>query len=221
MNVSAQLLPSDWYLLAHAVLFVLGLWIFRSAPWSRLRDNVQSHVFLGTCVVLLVLWSVRPPSIGGLDFHLLGATAFTLMFGPRLAIAGLALVLGGLTIMGHVAPEAYSVNVLLLGVLPAIVSRAVLLGAERLLPRNIFVFIFVPAFFGAAVAMVAADLATIGLVAVLGSPEQMFLAAQMLPYCLFLGFAEATLTGMVVTLMVVYRPDWVGTFDDSRYLARR
>ena len=31
---------------------------------------------------------------------------------------------------------------------------------------------------------------------------------------------EAFLTGALVTLFVVYRHEWVSTFDDSRYLAR-
>jgi uncharacterized membrane protein len=30
-----------------------------------------------------------------------------------------------------------------------------------------------------------------------------------------LAFGEATLTGMVLMLMVVYRPHWVATFDDA------
>jgi uncharacterized membrane protein len=36
-----------------------------------------------------------------------------------------------------------------------------------------------------------------------------------------LAFAEAWLTGAAVTLMVVYYPHWVGTFDDRRYLWKK
>jgi len=38
---------------------------------------------------------------------------------------------------------------------------------------------------------------------------------------LMLGFGEAFLTGMLVTILVVYRRDWVVTFDDARWLAPR
>ncbi len=38
---------------------------------------------------------------------------------------------------------------------------------------------------------------------------------------LLLAFGEATLTGMIVTLAVVYKLQWVATFDDARYLGRR
>ena len=31
----------------------------------------------------------------------------------------------------------------------------------------------------------------------------------------------ATASGMVMTLLVVYRPRWVATFDDARYLRNK
>jgi uncharacterized membrane protein len=33
-----------------------------------------------------------------------------------------------------------------------------------------------------------------------------------------MAWAEAFLTGAAITLMVVYQPGWVATFDDRRYL---
>jgi uncharacterized membrane protein len=36
-----------------------------------------------------------------------------------------------------------------------------------------------------------------------------------------LGFAEAWLNGAMVTIMVVYLPHWVGSFDDRRYLLNK
>lgn len=220
MNISAAVLPSDWYLLAHLCLAGVVVWVVRTAPWRLLGANLQSHVFLGTCVSLLVLWSIRPPALGGVEVHLLGATAFTLMFGPQLAIAGLALVLGALVAMGHMDPGAYSINALLLGVLPAGLSWGIFRLAERLLPGNIFIYIFVSAFFGAAIAMGLSGSSMLGLVATFADPAQSDFALQVMPYCLFLSLAEATLTGMVITMMIVYRPEWVGTFDDARHLRR-
>jgi uncharacterized membrane protein len=38
---------------------------------------------------------------------------------------------------------------------------------------------------------------------------------------MYLGLGEAMLTGMLVTLAVVYRPQWVATFDDERYIVGR
>ena len=50
-------------------------------------------------------------------------------------------------------------------------------------------------------------------------PELVF--GEYLPYLLYLAFGEATLTGMLLTLAVAYRPQWVATFDDARYLDGR
>lgn len=221
MNISAALLPPGWYLLAHVALIVTAVTVVRRAPWRRLGDSAFSHLWLGACVALVVLWSIRSPAIGGLEFHFLGATAVTLMFGPGLAIGCLALVMLGRLLMGQIDPAAFSMDVLLLAVLPVALSHATLRLSQRLLPPNFFIYIFVAAFFGAGVAMVGCGLLTVGLHALFGTPGEAMMAEQFLPYCLLLGFAEATLTGMIVTLLVVYRPGWVGTFDDARYLLRR
>jgi uncharacterized membrane protein len=220
MNIAEDLLPSVWYWTAHVVMAGVALWIVRTAPWPRLKDNTQSHVWLGTCVSLMVLWSIHAGVLRGLDFHLLGATAFTLMFGPQLAMLGLSLVVATRVVAGQLPFEAFSVNALLLAVLPVAVSHAILRIVERVLPRNFFIYIFVTAFFGAALAMAVSGATALGLITAFGAPSLASMAEQFLPYCLLLAFAEATLTGMVVTLMVVYRPHWVGTFDDARYLSR-
>ena len=39
-----------------------------------------------------------------------------------------------------------------------------------------------------------------------------------LPDSIYLGFGEAMVAGMLLTLFMVYRPTWVTTFDDARYL---
>ena len=221
MNISAALLPSVWYFMAHVALIVTAVAIGRRAPWRKLGDSAFSHLWLGACVSLLVLWSIRSPAVGGLEFHFLGATAVTLMFGPGLAIGCLALVMVGRLLMGQIDPAAFSMDVLLLAVLPVALSHATLRLSQRLLPPNLFVYIFVAAFFGAGVAMLGSGSVAVGLHAVFGSPGEAMMAEQFLPYCLLLGFGEANLTGMIVTLLVVYRPDWVGTFDDARYLLRR
>jgi uncharacterized membrane protein len=218
MHIPEALLPPLWYWAAHLLMACLAAWILLTAPWRRLADNAQSHVWLGTCVGLMVLWSIHPGPLRGLDFHLLGATAFTLMFGPQLAILGLSVVIGSRVVMGDLPFEAFSVNALLLAGLPVALSHGILRLVEAALPRNFFIYIFVTAFFGAALVMAASGGIAVGLLAAYGPPPLALLAEQFLPYCLLLAFAEATLTGMIITLLVVYRPRWVGTFDDARYL---
>ena len=52
-----------------------------------------------------------------------------------------------------------------------------------------------------------------------GVYEFSMLRSEYLPYFLLLGFAEAWLSGALITLLVVFKPDWVLAFDDQRYLA--
>ena len=44
------------------------------------------------------------------------------------------------------------------------------------------------------------------------------LVEESLQYLPLFMFPEAFVTGMLITIFVVYRPDWVATFDDERYL---
>jgi uncharacterized membrane protein len=55
----------------------------------------QLNVWLGTVVLLILVWSMKAGVKPGLNMHLLGATIFTLMFGRQLAVIGFSLVLAG------------------------------------------------------------------------------------------------------------------------------
>lgn len=221
MNLSAALLPAAWHWCAGLLLLCVAAWLVRTAPWRRLADDAGSHLFLGSCVAALAVWSIHPQALQGLDFHLLGATVFTLVLGPQLAMLGLSAVMTALALMHGLPVHTLPVGILLLVVLPVALSVAVLRLAERLLPRNLFVYLFVAAFLGSAIAMVTSGSSAAGLLAAYGAPGTAAMAEQFLPYCFLLGFAEATLTGMIMTLLVVYQPAWVSTFSDERYLIRR
>lgn len=222
MNLSDHLLPPAWYWFAYALYAVVLGAAIRFAPWQRLRDSEQLHLFLGTCVTLMLLWSFLKTGIKpGLNFHVLGATLFTLMFGPSLAIVGLSVVLLGVTYFGFSGWESFSANALLMGALPVTVSYAVYRLADGRLPNHFFVYIFVNAFLGGALAMTVTGLATTGVFALSGAYSADYLVSNYLPYYLLMGWSEAVLTGMLATLLVVYKPEWVATFDDARYIRNK
>jgi uncharacterized membrane protein len=117
--------------------------------------------------------------------------------------------------------EAYALNVLVTAVFPCIAADALLRIVERFLPPNFFCYIFCAAFFGAGIAVVSTGLLASLLLWVAGIYSAEMLMAEYLPFYALLGFAEAWLNGGAITLMVVYYPSWVGSFDDRRYFYRK
>lgn len=221
MNLPDGLFSAEWYWTGHFLLaLVLGWAVFR-APWHRLKDAGQLNVWLGACVFLMGIWSVKAGIRPGLNFHMLGATVLTLMVGPYLAILGMAIVVAAITLNGGAGWDGFSLNVLLMGALPAWVSYAIYRTADNHLPNNYFLYIFVNAFFGAALALVVSGGTATALLWLSGAYKADYLLHHYLPYFIFLGWGEAMLSGMVMSLMVAYRPQWVSTFDDERYIKNK
>jgi uncharacterized membrane protein len=225
MNFPDSLFPELWEFAAFAPLALILFWCLRTAPWKRLADSSQSNIWLGTLVILTLVWSMKAGVKPGLNLHLLGATMFALMFGRQLAIIGFAIVLAAVTfnqsLKSIAAWQAYALNAMVLAVFPVLLADTIRRWVERFLPPNFFVYIFVTAFFGAAATAVATGLlATLLLWAGDVYPAAM-LFEDYFPYYILLCFSEAWLNGAVITMMVVYVPHWVGSFDDRRYLLNK
>jgi uncharacterized membrane protein len=225
MNFPEGLFSDGWTFGAYVPLALVWLWCLWTAPWKRLADSGQLHVWLGTIVILILMWSMKAGVRPGLNMHLLGATMFTLMFGRQLAIVGLSVVLAAITLnsadSGSIGWWPYALNALMMIAVPVSIAWGILRAVERWLPSHFFVYIFVASFFGAALNTVLTGLvATLLLGMTDVYPMDMLFGDFFLSYIL-LAFAEAWLTGAAVTLMVVYYPDWVGTFDDRRYLWKK
>lgn len=219
MNLTDNLLGDGWYWAAWAVwvpLFVRSVW---RSPWRRLADSTQLNVWLGMIVVLTLVWSLKAGVKPGLDLHMLGAMLFTLSFGPHLAFVGLCLVAAGITLNGAADLFPFAANALMTAGIGVGLSQLCYRVFSRIFPRHFFVYIFANGFFGAALTIIGVGLCSTLLLTVAGAYQFEYLMGEYLPYFLLLAFSEAWLSGMVITLFVVYRPDWVGTFEDSRYLA--
>lgn len=189
------------------------------APWRRLADSEQLNLWLGMIVLLTLVWSLKAGVKPGLALHLLGATIFTLSFGPALAFIGLSLVNAGITLNGAAGVFAFAANALLLAGCGVLLSHLQYRLLDALLPPNLFVYIFVNGFLGGGLTVLGVGAIATTLLTLAGAYQWDYLVSEYFPYYLLLAFAEAWLSGMVMTLFVVYRPQWVVTFDDSRYLA--
>jgi len=194
----------------------------RRAPWARFAASEPTHVYLGSLLFLILLWSIRATLPGVPVLHLLGVGALCLCAGPALALVGGAIVVV-ITSMLHDAPASgWGLTFVARVALPVAVQYGALATSRRVLPRNPFAYFFAVAFAGGAASFFAAAMVSRVVARVeagggggaIGGEEFAILA-------LLLAFGEATLTGMLVTLAVVYRPAWVATFDDAHDFAKR
>lgn len=219
LHIPAALMPAFvlWLLNASFVLFLLYA-ASKIAFKKFLEDVSGQHVYFGAMVMLFLLWGVKAGVSPGLGFHHLGATLFTLMFGWPLAIIGLSIIMLASVLLQHNELVSLGANGVLSIIIPVIISYGVLKLSQRLLPDNFFIYIFVVAFFGAGIAVAVSRLVSIMLLALVDAYPLAKLIEESLLYTPLFMFPEMFVTGMLVSIFVVYKPDWVVTFDDERYI---
>jgi uncharacterized membrane protein len=219
LHIPAGLMPPAVLWAANILFLVMLIYAARKTPVRNLLDNKPSqHVYFGAMVILLLLWGIKAGVSPGLGFHHLGATLFTLMFGWPLAIFGLSIIMFASVVMQHNELVSLGVNGCLSIVVPVLSSYAVLKLTQKYLADNFFVYIFVVAFFGAGIAVAASRLSSILLLSLVAAYPDAKLVEESLQYLPLFMFPEAFITGMLISVFVVYKPDWVITFDDERYI---
>ena len=218
MNLTDSLLPADLLLFANFIWVLVLLQALRQAPWQAFlaQPNLQ-HVFLGASVALFLMWIFEAGIRPALGFHFLGVTVYTLMFGWSLGVIGVSLIAVGVTLTGG-DWSALAMNALLLGILPVSTSYGIYRLVHRYLPRHLFIYIFLCAFFNAMVAAGTAILALVTLLVFAESYSFERISAEYLPFVPLYLLPEGMLNGMVTTVLIVLKPDWLKTYDDDIYL---
>ncbi len=219
MNIVPGILPEALYWLAAlAFVLLLGLALWR-ADWSALHHNRKANLLFGSVVALLVLWRMKAGIHPGLDFHLLGATLFVLMFGPAFAFIASSLLVLGSTLSLHGSWLAYPLNVLIMGGVPIALSVGIHALTRRYLRRTFFVYTLVNGYLTGGLAMIA----TLGVASVIligfGSYPFEIIRRDYLIFTPMMGFAEGFFTGMFAASLALFKPEWLRTFDDRTYLA--
>ncbi len=219
LHIPAELMPASVLWIANILFLLILLFAVSKMAFKEFVANVSGqHVYFGAMVLLLLLWGLKAGVSPGLGFHHLGATLFTLMFGWPLAILGLSVIMLASVLMQHNELISLGVNGCLSIVVPVMVSHAILKLSQKYLPDNFFIYIFVVAFFGAGVAVAASRLLSIVLLSLVDAYPDAKLIAESLLYTPLFMFPEMFITGMLISIFVVYKPDWVVTFDDERYI---
>lgn len=201
------------------ILYGLSLALaLRLAPWRKLRDPEHLHVFLGTMVVLLLLWHLKAEILPGLSYHLLGATAITLMFGWSLAVIASSIVLAGVTFNSGGGWEAFGLNAFIAGVAPITLTQILLILIRWYLPKQFFVFVLVNGFLTAGFAGIFTGHLALRALAWSGTYSDARLADVVLPYFPLMFMPEAFLNGWILVVLVAFKPGWVYSFSDEQYL---
>jgi uncharacterized membrane protein len=183
----------------------------------RAQPKAVSPHALGALAVLIGLaWTLRTTLVGGPPLHWIVAPLALYVLGPRWAAVAVLGGAGFAAATGTVPCSEMPMAVLLDGWLPIAVAWGWLRLIERRLPPHLFVYLFIAVFAGTLVATMAG-----------GAAERLLFAAasgrnpgvDWWIALFILADGEALTTGIVVTGLAVYRPEWLQTFDADRYLS--
>lgn len=217
--IAAKLLTDASLGIGWALYTPVLLWAALRAPWLELfSDMRRQHLVFGTMVALFLLWLVRRDFDSGLSFHFIGMTAVTLLLDWPLAILCGFLAQLGLVLLGRQDLAALGANGLLFVLLPVLIAESCAMLVERRQPRNLFVYIFFSGFFPAAFTACAVLLLGTGWLWHDGLFPMPPWLEDFAAYLWLVMFPEAFINGTVVAALVVFYPDWLETFNRTRYL---
>ncbi|MDH4556541.1 hypothetical protein E8F11_15415 [Pseudomonas sp. BN417] len=217
--IAAELLSAESLGLGWALYLPVLAWAAWRAPWVELfSDFRRQHLLFGTVLALFLLWLMRRDFESGLSYHFIGMTAVTLLLDwPLAVLSGLVAQLG-LLALGKQDLLALGINGALLVLLPVLVTELCAKWVEYYQPRNLFVYIFCCGFFPAALTALLCVLIGLGLLWVDGVFPMPPWLDDFIGYLWLVMFPEAFINGTAVTALVVFCPDWLETFNRTRYL---
>ena len=212
------------WILSACAIFLLG--VYQSRHGVLLQPRLR-NLFLSCIVLLAVAWNIRAhlpnsniDNFIDLSFHFFGASLLVALFGFWSAITLLFIValVGVFGLSGDLV-EA-SRHYIVVSVTPAILAYGVIQAVHRFLPKHLFVLIlgngYLAAFMSTFITGVMIyllqllfDINSFGS----NDPLGWFLGL------LILSFMEGSLSGMLLAIFLVYRPQWVSTYQEDIYMS--
>lgn len=206
-------------MLAAFCLLLIAALVFNRDFWRDLQQKAVPWPVAGASVcVLALLWQTDATVLDALSIHFLALTSLVLMFGLRLSCLLFVLVMALQWLMTAQPLDQVLWN-LVFGWLVLALNYAVYLLCFHYLQRQLFIYLFVGAFLNSALGLVVFMLLQAWLQANQYSSHQLYEG-----YLIFIPLAalpEALLNGMAMTLLVIYKPEWVYTFYQRIYLSEK
>ncbi len=213
------IVPPTW-LVACSALFAANaaLAALRGIDWRRMRDFEAQAVFAAVLALSIAARLARIELQPGLDLHLFGASAAALMFGWRFALLAQMLAVAIVAALWQRYWLSPLLDFIYTGLVPVLVTTALLDFAQRRLPLHLFVYLLFNAFFAGALAIAIAQVGKLLTLVWLEAYALPTLSENFLLTVPALMFPEGFATGAMLTMIVAYRPQWAATFHDASYL---
>ncbi len=204
-------------MLAAFCLLLIAVLVINRNFWHELQQKAVPWPVAGASIcVLALMWQTDAAVLEHLSIHFLALTSLVLVFGLRLSALLFVLVMALQWLMSN-QPADQLLWTLVCGWLVLALNYGVYLLCYQYLQRHLFVYLFVGAFLNSALGLVVFMLLQAWGQAGHYSSEQLYQG-----YLIFIPLAalpEALLNGMAMTLLVVYKPQWVYTFYQRIYLS--
>ncbi len=220
MDLKSTYLSEIW-LFAHWVYWPVLLWAIYRAPWKIIKQKDSSNILFASCAVIFLFWHLRIHVEDGLSIHLLGSTILTLMFRWQVAVMCNAIILFGITLTTQADIQAFAVNAIIMGLIPISISHLFWRINELYLPANYFIYIFFGAFLAGGVSMISTGFISYSLLSIVSNSLREEVLSEYLMIFIPIMYPEAFITGAVISIFVVFKPEWIATFDDRRYLYKK
>jgi uncharacterized membrane protein len=180
-------------------------------PWRLISGGRLLTPLLATVVLLPWLWALPSLHSTPLQLQWSGACLVLLMLGWPLAVPLLCATAIAAMVISNGSWTAALGMATWLGVLPATLALAVGALLRRTLGTHPFVYLIGRAFLGSVLSLFAASvLRQWSGDALPGVGGQLSLVAHWLT-----AWGDAFVTGMLATIFVAYRPQWLATWSDA------
>lgn len=196
-------------------------------PWQVLRHVPLQTPWLAALAVLPWLWWARTLLPSGMGLHLSGVCLLVLMFGWPMAMLTTVLVgllaalltthgpTSAIGLTSHLPTVAdIASQMLWSGIAPGTLALLLGLALRRWLPHHLFIYILGRGFF---TTVIATALTAVLALITDQQPASLSTGDWLLGHWL-LAWGEGIATGMLVAIFVAFKPHWLLTYSDQRYL---
>ena len=187
-------------------------------PWRMLSGALLTPLLAGVALLpwFWLLPQKLPSSLlgGSVAVQLSGACLLTLLLGWPLATLALLLVSAGVWWLGSSPIEPWMSQLVWLGLVPSALCMVLGAALRRWAPPHVFIYILGRGFLGTALCMFAAGVLYELLYHLVGGVD----TGDALVARWLMAWGDAFLTGMLVAIFVAFKPEWLATWSDRRYL---